>query len=288
MRTIITLLTVLCVGLLANAQETGSYTKMEVNAGLAKINFKTGGIEELTGGVEITLHSDDPTEAPMPIKAETMTFSFDEGASQPSRMVMDGAVSVKHADATITAGHGEYNLKSGNVVFTGGPYIVMSNGNRIKGTKISINMTTGDSEIVGMQADEIDTQALGGSAKDPSLLNDGDVLNWEGFISAFKADNQSASASPGKQIASLLDASQRQALPNASNEQLFGMKANLLKLLNKSIENPNFYTAAAREGKSIPAAAQELLTKGNRSGEETSKMNRLLLEAAYPGIFKSN
>ncbi len=285
----ITLFIALCFCLNAIAQETGSYTKMEVNAGLAKINFKTGGIEELSGDVEITLHSDDPNEKPMPIKAQTMTFSFDEGETQPSRMVMDGAVSVRHADATITAGHGVYNLKSGSVVFSGGPYIVMSNGNRIKGTKITINMSTGESEIEGMQADEIDTQALGGSGPaDPALLRDIDVLNWDGFITAFKADNKSDQPTPGKQIAVLLDASQRQALPNASNEQLLGMKANLLKLINKNIENPKFYLDAAWEGKTISEAAQNLLVKANRSPEEGKQMNRLLLDAAYPGIFKSN
>lgn len=269
----------------------GNFSKMSVEAGQAVINFKTGAIDKLTGGVRIRLRSSDPAAPELPIQAGTMAFAYGEGGGQPSKIVMNGDVLVKHPQATVRAGHADYNLDNETVVFTENPVVVLEGGGEVKGKKITIDMKEGTTNIEGMSANELDLNAIGasggGATGDPNRLSAGLIGDWKAFAAVLKKEAGEAGENPTKRILTHAGSKNQIAtLAGASADVIVQNKNMVLDGFNKAIATPGLYDAAAWAGRALSPEAQQLLAKEKREAAEESRLNRLLIEAAYPGMIQ--
>lgn len=273
----------------AQDQSLGGYKSMKIDY----IGELTGGFdgrfETMSGGVEITLTAEDPNLKPLPIKARTMTFEYGEGSGTPARIVMQGGVSVNHPTAAVMSEKAVWDFESGEMTFSGD--VVMNNDRMqdVRCEQLVLNFNTNRYRMTNVKAQGItlpgDAAAAGGAAAgggDPSLLDSGDVKDWAGLVDTFKKQAAAEGASPGRQIAALLDAETRGILKSASTETIVGNKGAFLKQLNKVLQSPNLYKADAWAGTALSDEAKSLIDKKDRTAAETIRLNRLLICAAYP------
>lgn len=270
------------------------YSRMSVEAGLMKGNFTTGQLDSLTGGVRIELLSDDPANPSLPIRANTITFEWKEGSSMPAKIKMDGNVDIKHPQGKITAQHADWNLESGDLVFTGSPVMDSEKFKNLTAERILINMETGAFELqdggvkaMALQAGDSATDGGGSSgAPMPGELGEADVTDFEGLINAIKAQAKAEGDNPGKQVMAQLNPTVRGMLESQETAVLVGAKADVIKQINSVIRKPGMYKRAAWEGIALSDDLKALLAKTTQTPEEQSRQNRLLLQAAYPATIK--
>jgi hypothetical protein len=67
----------------------------------------------------------------------------------------------------------------------------------------------------------------------------------------------------------------------ASSDGIGAQKA-LIQGLNKLLRDPNFYSADRFTSPTLPPEARKLIEQANRTPKQTIRLNRLLLETAYP------
>jgi hypothetical protein len=114
-------------------------------------------------------------------------------------------------------------------------------------------------------------------------------------MNAFYADSDFSQSNPAKFLQRLrspaatdkvsayflsqLEEAQRTLLASSDGP---GAKKALMQGLNQLLRDPNFYSADRFTPLTLPSEARELIEKANRTVKETIRLNRLLLEAAYP------
>lgn len=267
----------------------GEYTALRMDrVGSFKATFgQAVGIREMTGGVSITLLSDNPEVKPLPMKSQTMSFKYRDGQSQPYLIVLDGKVDIQHPQANVTSDHAEWNFESGDLVFTGSPVMNMPGVKDLRGSKITINLKNQTLDVADMTASEVDPNATGvdsggGAPSDPSMLTASDVTDWAGLIDTLKAQVAADANSPGKQIYGKLNQKLKEPLRSLSTAALVDQKGTLLKELNRMLSQPGLYSREAWEGIALSDEAQALIAKGALTTAEQYRQNRLILQAAYP------
>ncbi len=265
------------------------YNSMSVKAGMMKGNIQTGKLDSLTGGVFIELLSDDAAQPSLPIRANTITFEWKEGSSMPSKIKMDGNVDIKHPQGQIKAQHADWNLESGDLVFTGNPVMDSDTFKNLAAEQIMINMETGAFSLGQASVDKMPlkgTDGGGGGAPLPGEMTEADVTDFEGLINALKAQAKASGDNPGKQVMAQLNPTVRGMLESQETSVLVGAKADVIKQLNAVIRKPGMYKRAAWEGITLSEEVTALIAKKDQTPEEQARQNRLLLNAAYPAMIK--
>jgi len=258
----------------------GGYDLMDVEAGEAEAGID-GTIRRLTGGAKVRLYADDPDKEPLPISAGTMTFSYPEdGGTQPSAILLERNVVVTHPEGTVRAQKADWDLEKGLLVFTGDPVMSTAVANEIRGEKVTIDF---NEDRVLVDRIKIREMRLG-EARDPSLLSDTDVRDWPKFLEVLQTQRDADGPSPGKRVISLLDAEAQGQIAAATAVQLLANRKGVLKQLNRVLENPKLYDEAAWEGIHLDQESRGLLAEDTLSPREQTRLNRLLLQAAYPGL----
>lgn len=267
----------------------GGYSGMRIDRVGLLVGGLDGTLKKMTNGVQITLLSDDPEMKPLPLKANSMTFTWPEGASAPTAIVMEGGVEINHPQATVKAGKAEWDFNKGQLVFTGNPSMDTEMFQGVQGETMVLDFNSNSFSMTGGRAERIEINRGGeaGGAGDPALLKDSDVKDWTALLTAIKTDTKAEGASPGKQILALLDPAVQSALNGSEAQQLVAQKELILKQLNTALRKPGLYSEAAWVDKTVGAGAQALLAKGALTGQEQTRLNRLLLEAAYPELIAS-
>lgn len=262
---------------------------MEVEAGRMKGNFATGSIEEMTGGVRIKLLSDDPESKPLPVSAGSMKFTWVEGKTTPSTILMEQDVKVDHPQASITAQRAEWNFDTGELVFSGSPVVNSDRLKGVRGDKILLNLKNNTFEALQFRADEVPLKTPeGGSSQTTSnIITIGDIKEWSRLIDSIKTQAQQGTPSPGGQIVKQLNAQNQQLLLNLDTNILLERKEDLLRLINNVVSQSDLYQKDAWSGYTLPDAAQQLLSKSELTAAEQVTLNRLLLETAYPFAFNA-
>ena len=270
------------------------YNSMSVKAGMMKGNIQTGKLDSLTGGVVIELLSDDAAQPSLPIRANTITFEWTEGSSMPSKIKMDGNVDIKHPQGQIKAQHADWNLESGDLVFTGNPVMDSETFKNLAAERIMINMETGAFSLEQTSVDKMPLKGTDGGgasagasgAPMPGDLTEADVTDFEGLINAIKAEAKAEGDNPGKQIMAQLNPTVRGMLETQETSVLVGAKADVIKQINNVLRKPGMYKRAAWAGITLSEELTALIAKKDQTPEEQSRQNRLLLHAAYPAMIK--
>ncbi|MGC8844562.1 MAG: hypothetical protein ACP5QY_01805, partial [Candidatus Hydrogenedens sp.] len=99
----------------------GKYSSMKIEkVGKLKGTLNQGmSIREMSGGVSIVLLSQEPNTPNMPIKADRMTFEWEEGRNSPVLIRMEGKVYLEHPEGKLTAEKAVWDFKKEMVEFTG-------------------------------------------------------------------------------------------------------------------------------------------------------------------------
>ncbi len=276
----------------ADAKSTGAggYTALRLDEAGVFVGGFNGRIDSMSDGVRITLLSDDPSKPPLPISANQMKFSWPEnGGKRPSRILLEGKVYIKHPQAEIRAEKADWDFDNGTLTFTGNP--VMKNDQAPQGLeaqKIILDFSKNRYQVFGGHADMIPFGAGEDKPAKPestSLLTADDVRDWNALFTKLAAAAKSEDPSPGRQLYSLLNPKFQKAVASMTAEELVKEKDTAAKEINRVLMHPKFYDETAWRGVDVGAEAKALLAKGKCSADEQMRLNRLLLEAAFPGVF---
>jgi len=118
------------------------------------------------------------------------------------------------------------------------------------------------------------------------LLSVGEILDWSIFCSRLYSETQDGVPSPGKNISKHLSEDirslvkkQNSGVPLSEEE-----KSAVIEALNIVLEKRDFYKKQDYLKVAIPTITQDLLSRQRRnfSTRDIQRLNRLLLEAAYP------
>ena len=272
------------------AQESGTYDYeyMDFDGDLY-YNIETGQPERITNGAQIVLYQDSSDEADrLRVRAVTISFTYPEGAEEPTAIVLDGNVIVEHPQGTIRAGYGEWNMANEMIVFTGSPKLSRADGSTLDGERVEYNLTTGAVQVKNAKARGFRLNNAG--PKSPSsaaLLKVDEVVDWPALLAGLKTEGASEAPSPGRQILQFIDPQIARLLPgmDASKVPPAENQSLIVKQLNRALSAPGLYNESAWDGKSVDPVVDLMLEKGTQqlSGDELVFMNRRLLEAAYPG-----
>lgn len=111
----------------------------------------SGRVAEIRGPVELILNGVDPANT-LSIKADRVGFEYDPAKPDektPSKIILDGHVSLKHAEADFQANKGTIDLGTRVVRFEGD---VKMSGREVEGASgesFALNLDTGDFELLG-------------------------------------------------------------------------------------------------------------------------------------------
>jgi len=119
-----------------------------------------------------------------------------------------------------------------------------------------------------------------------SRLGLDDILDWPGYCSRLIQDAKRDLPSPGKRIWSLLPQDIQSLIESSATATNLSRedKSSIMNALNDVLEQRDFYQEQDYSRKPLPKEAKELLARNREelSGRDLRKLNRLLIEAAYP------
>ena len=119
-----------------------------------------------------------------------------------------------------------------------------------------------------------------------SLFHVDDILDWPDFCSKLTQDANQSWPNPGKRIWSMLPPEIQSLIESSSAGTSLSEqdKSYIVVALNSILKRWSFYREEDFSTTDLPEEAQELLAlhPGNLSGSDLQKLNRLLIEAAYP------
>lgn len=285
---------VICINGIVIAQENmslGKYSSMKIEkVGKLKGTLNQGmSIREMSGGVSIVLLSQEPNTPNMPIKADKMTFEWEEGRNSPALIRMEGKVYLEHPEGKLTAEKAVWDFKKEIVEFTGNPTLDSPKAQGLKGSKIVMDFKNNTIDIENLQADMIPLQVEGsggGVETGLPLLTESDVSDWNGFIVELKKQGQADEITPGKYLLSKFDGDARSQFLFAPNDLILKRKQDLVKQINRLLRKSDFYNQEAWSKITLPKTASELLKKGSLTPEEQVRLNRILLQCAFPYAIK--
>ncbi len=264
----------------------GGYDSLRMDQVGVFVGGFDGSIERMYDGVRITLISNDPARESVPISCREMNFTWSKEKKQPARIEMAGKVVIIHPQGTVRAEKADWDFSKNELTFTGDPVISTPQLQDCQCQKVVFDFASEKFMLYGATAKmlQLGGEALGAGEADPSLLREQDITDWPAFLTSMKTQAAEAAPSPGKRIVSLLDAKVRSVVTTTPAEKLLQDKAAILKQVNRVLSNARLYDAAAWTGVTLDADTQGLLEKKNLSATEQTRLNRGLLEAAYPGV----
>lgn len=100
------------------------YDYIEIHrVGYLQGNYATRRLLKMAEGVFVTFVAADETKN-LSIRAQTVTFVYaSEEVHRPSKILLEGEVTVKYGEYTMTSEHGEVDFDKGEASFTGSPEV---------------------------------------------------------------------------------------------------------------------------------------------------------------------
>jgi len=209
-----------------------------------------------------------------------------------------GQVRLDDAKTVALADRAEWRRNEGSARLTGRPAeIRWDNGNRLTaglvhrmgdGAEILCSSTPEYPHDVYLLAQTIQGIMPPDTATGAARLRVDDILHWPRLCAAIDTQAAAKGPSPGKRLWELLPGDARSIIRAAARGNMLGQqrKAEIAGTLNAILERPDFYRARDFAAVELPHAAADLLARGtaNLAPEQTRRLNRLLLQAAFPGI----
>lgn len=266
------------------------YDWMEIiKAGLMEVTTETDPprIEYIKNGAEIRLFSDENEEDSIHISATDILFFYPPDGGALERIELHGKVRLEGISGTMSAGKAEWDVATGAMIFTGDPVLHTPEISEARGSRMVYTPGVGFEIVNGAVAKA--PLARGGSAQASGLsylLRVEDVRDWPGLLTAVQAGPTVDVPTPGGRIMALLPPEVRDVLavmPTAEVPSV-NLQNDIIKQLNHVLQQPELYEAAAWRDIDVGPEAMALLERNPKalSVADVVKLNRLLLEAAYP------
>lgn len=275
--------------------QTSEFRLLNATGSQLAFNLDTGQVEGIKGGdagAELELIPADPARPPMRVRANDIGFKYSGDSTEPDTLLLNGNVNVNHPQGNIVAQKGEWDRRSGALVFHGNPVVLKrKEGGDLSAPTVTFNMETGQMTAEGgfqlRNMPLTGVSGAGGSKQEtqsPYLLTVKDVKDWPALIGSVKRQAAGAAPAPGKQVLAQFDPKLRQQFNSVTDTQTPNQstQADLVKALNRALREKDLYDAEAWKGIDLGPDAGELLKKESLSSEEVVRLNRRLLEAAYP------
>jgi lipopolysaccharide assembly outer membrane protein LptD (OstA) len=136
-----------------------AYTRMDVHRA-PEVVLRSGKLESIRGGVEITLRAENPDQKPLNLMTKTCTFAYGEAGDSPERVKMEGGVVVESPMANLESETAVMDMASREITFSGdvsGSHPAIKN---MKGSTLIYNMDTGDIKLRDVTIDELDRSQM--------------------------------------------------------------------------------------------------------------------------------
>jgi hypothetical protein len=288
MKKLFTAAVALALAASATAQMGGKYGRMKIDhAGEIIGNFK-GAIERMSGGVKLELISDDPAQGNLPIAADTITFEWVDGSTQPKQIVLTGNVRIRHPEADVTSEKAVWDFSTGKLTFSGNPVMDSPKAQNMRGGTMTLNMNDGTFQVTNVKIDSIDLGSAGGGMSlggsggggGGAALSDGDITDWAGLVNELKAGGGNA-GTPAGHIVGMLGQKERGMLMDTPTDVVVANKGALLKQLNALLATKQFYNAAAWQGVNLPQETAAKLAAGDTPDAERAALNAAAFKAAF-------
>lgn len=279
----------LCFCLAATAQMTGgNYSTMSIERA-PRIELKGGLPARMSGGVKIKLNSAEEGQPPLSITANDIEFRYDsEGAM--SEVIMIGDVGIDSPQGEISSGKAVMNVSTNMVQFTENPIVNTPTIKNLRVGQIEFNLETGDSIMLDGTAESVPLSGMngGGASGGSAVLAASDVTDWPALVAKLQAEQKAEGPTPGKRIVSLLPEQVRAVFMSMTAEQAAAanLQNEMTKHLNAALGKQSAYDEAAFKGIALDEETAALAANAERTADETRRLNRSLLEAAYPGLIK--
>ncbi|MCW8131002.1 MAG: hypothetical protein KIS92_11690 [Planctomycetota bacterium] len=125
----------------------------------------------------------------------------------------------------------------------------------------------------------------------PSLLNAADVADWPGLFRVLAEDGPMTAGSPARAVYRNLPDDLKKTIKDKKDAAAESKAScgELLAVLNDLQTKRDFYTEREFGGAALPEEAKRLLAEPRAllSAREVQYLNRLLLEAGFPGVFRA-
>ncbi len=261
-----------------------NYSSMDIEKA-PNVLLRDGRLAWIEGGVEALLQPQDPKQEPLHLKSSRADFEFSDPASMsPSRVKLTGNVRVDGPEAKVSANDALLDMANKELEFTG----------NVKGDTPALKGFEADKAIWNLAADLFSVEGPGkiqelehAEDADSSLLQVEDILDWPGFLSKLQAQAGSAEPSPGRRIVELLGVEMARKLASLPTDRDLGpsTQGSIAKHISGLLERDDFYDQAAWDGIELGPEAAGLIKQGDtlEAGPRV-RLNRLLFEAAYPGL----
>lgn len=243
------------------------------------------------------------SQGKMTLTCDLLSVSGRPVPNEKGKMALEAAVAtgnvrVDDSRTVALADTAEWRREQGSIRLTGRPAeIRWDNGNRLVGGLIQ---RTGDgAEIlcaatpecpreVYLLAHTIDRGTEGTDKPLPNHLRPGDIADWPAFCTALATQGKAKPPSPGKRVLELLPEDLQAAIHSVAQGSALGSqrKSRITIALNTMLNSREFYRETDFRGIALPPEAAELLKAGPKALDDAQvrRLNRLLLEAAFPGL----
>jgi len=270
----------------------GGYERMAIEKVGLMLGDLAGRIDKMSGGVRIKLISGDPARQDLPIKADSMTFTYAEGDTQPSKIVLQGGVDIQHPTAAVTAEKAIWDFKKGELTFSGNPIMRSERVKEMRGSEMTLNFEKNTFQVSNVSIDQFDLKQPGGAspgaggapAANGPRMTEASISDWPAFIEALKTAAAAPGASPGKQLVSKCDPQLQAALKSMPTATVVENKGQVVKAINAMLTKPGLYNREAWAATTLNDEVNALLAKGGLTRDEQVRQNWLLLAAAFPGL----
>jgi len=110
----------------------------------------------MRGGVELTMHPDDPKDQPINVKSQEVKFSPGASADAPQRVLMSGGVDVKAPAVTASSDTADLDMQSNKLTFDGNVKVSTPELQNATARQFVYDLATGRPKFTGLKSDAID------------------------------------------------------------------------------------------------------------------------------------
>lgn len=132
-----------------------SYSKMDI-VRAPEVSITGQQLNWMRGGVELTMHPDDPKDKPINVKSQEVRFSQGEGANAPQRVIMSGGVDVQAPEVSASSETADLDMQTNKLTFDGNVKVSTPELQNATARQFVYDLATGRPKFTGLKSDAID------------------------------------------------------------------------------------------------------------------------------------
>lgn len=136
-------------------KKQAGYSRMDI-VRAPEVSITGQQLNWMRGGVELTMHPDDPKEKPINVKSQEVRFSQGDGASAAQRVVMTGGVDVQAPEVSASSDTADLDMQTNKLTFDGNVKVSTPELQNATARQFVYDLATGRPKFTGLKSDAID------------------------------------------------------------------------------------------------------------------------------------